>query len=149
MSKKPKNRRARIAERAGNRCEYCRLAQAMHGGTLHIEHVRPQSRGGRSGDDNLALACPLCNLRKGDRVQAADPDGGKYVPLFDPRRHRWRDHFAWRGSEVDGLTPVGRATVALLRLNEPHRLGVRTGEALMGLFPPPDDENDGDAGPGG
>ena len=33
--------------------------------------------------------------------------------LFDPRRQRWSEHFAWSddGTRVIGRTPCGRATV--------------------------------------
>jgi hypothetical protein len=36
-------------------------------------------------------------------------------------RDRWDEHFAWANDylRIDGLTPVGRATVARLKLNRP------------------------------
>ena len=107
--------RAFVVRRAGDRCEYCRMHQSLQGATFHLEHVRPRSRGGETAADNLALACPQCNLHKADRVQAADPADGRFVPLFDPRRHWWADHFRWEeGRTIAGLSAVGRAAVAAL-----------------------------------
>jgi len=36
------------------------------GGTWHVDHLEPLSRGGGNGPENLAIACPPCNLRKKD-----------------------------------------------------------------------------------
>jgi 5-methylcytosine-specific restriction endonuclease McrA len=33
----------------------------------HADHIVPYSKGGRSTLDNLAITCPLCNLRKRDK----------------------------------------------------------------------------------
>jgi HNH endonuclease len=82
-----------VRERAGNRCEYCRMHQSLQGGTFHVEHVVPVSRGGDSELTNLALACPGCNLHKSDRVQVTDNETGQTVPLFHPRQHPWNEHF--------------------------------------------------------
>lgn len=58
-------------ERAGDRCEYCRMVQALQGGTFHLEHVQPVSLGGRTHLDNLAWACPACNLCKSNNRMGA------------------------------------------------------------------------------
>jgi hypothetical protein len=44
---------------------------------------------------------------------------GALVPLYNPRRDAWDDHFALddRTFEIVGLTPVGRATASQLRMN--------------------------------
>ena len=125
-----------VEGRAGSRCEYCRMHQALQGATFHVEHVLPTSRGGASGLDNLAWSCPGCNLHKSDRVDAVDPEGGAAVPLFSPRRDRWAELFRWEGYHLIGQTPVGRATVSALDLNHPRRLLIRRAEELLGLFPP-------------
>lgn len=126
----------RVAARAGNRCEYCRMHQALQGATFHIEHIVPQVAGGSDGDDNLALACPGCNLKKSDRVTATDPDTGTDAPLFHPRRDRWDDHFVWEGFVVGGRTATGRATIAAFDLNHTRRLLIRKAEMQFELFPP-------------
>lgn len=125
-----------VQSRAGERCEYCRMHQSLQGATFHLEHVIPRSRGGTSDLDNLAWACPGCNLHKADRVEGADPDTSRAVPLFNPRRDQWADHFRWRDFQIVGLTSTGRATAAAFNLNHARRLFIRQVETAFGLFPP-------------
>jgi hypothetical protein len=125
-----------VIARAGGRCEYCRMHQALQGASFHIEHITPQAAGGSDGLDNLALACPGCNLKKSDRLTVPDPDTNQPAPLFNPRAHRWVEQFAWDGYLVVGLTPTGRATVAALDLNHPRRVLIRDAEGMFDLFPP-------------
>jgi hypothetical protein len=125
-----------VEVRAQQRCEYCRMHQALQGATFHVEHILPSSQGGPSDLANLAWACPSCNLHKSDRTLVPDPDSTLMVPLFHPRNDRWIDHFQWDGRRVLGRTPVGRATVFALDLNSPRRLLIRQAEELFGLFPP-------------
>ena len=47
-----------VRERAGGRCQYCLMHQALQGATFHIEHIVPESRGGADDLANLTLACP-------------------------------------------------------------------------------------------
>ena len=128
-----------VIARAKNRCEYCLMHQSLQGATFHIEHVVPQSAGGPDTADNLALACPSCNLGKSDRVRVIDPQTEQEVPLFNPRADRRADHFAWDEEwRIVGLTPTGRATVAALNLNSPRRVRIREAEEWFDLFPPGD-----------
>jgi hypothetical protein len=114
------------------------MHQSLQGATFHVEHVIPQSRGGHSQLDNLAWACPSCNLHKASRVEALDPETGNQVPLFHPRADNWEIHFRWDCYDLVGQTPVGRATVAALRLNHLRRIQIRQVEELFALFPPRD-----------
>ena len=127
-----------VERRAGQRCEYCRMHQALQGATFHIEHVVPSSRGGSDAENNLAIACPGCNLHKSDRVAIRSPDSDEMVRLFDPRTDSWPEHFHWDRHRVVGLTAIGRATVFALDLNHARRVLIREAEELFGLFPPPD-----------
>ena len=81
----------------------------------------------------------VCNRSKSDRVELTDPETGATVTVFDPRAMRWRDHFARRGHEVVGRTPLGRALVGALDLNSARRVAIRLDEQVLGRFPPPDD----------
>ena len=85
MSDPPAALRAEVVARAGDRCEYCRLAQAGQEATFHIDHVVPRAAGGPTHAANLALACVSCSLRKGARQTAPDPDTGEPARLFSPR----------------------------------------------------------------
>jgi hypothetical protein len=110
---------------------------------LEIEHILPASRGGASIEENLWLSSPLCNGFKSDHTSAADPTTGVEVDLFNPRRQRWNEHFVWSpdGLRVIGLTPTGRATVALLRLDsDPDAILVRSYWVQAGWHPPSGDE---------
>lgn len=132
MSDIPARLRRLVVLRAGNRCEYCRLAQQGQEATFHVDHILPRAAGGRSGAANLALACVSCSLRKEARRSAIEPKSNRRVALFHPRRQRWRDHFRWEGLRIVGLTPTGRATVAALQMNRPLILAIRQEEALRG-----------------
>jgi hypothetical protein len=124
-----------VEARAGGRCEYCRMHQSLQGATFHVEHIIPQSRGGPTQLDNLAWACPSCNLRKANRIASVDPETSNRIPLFHPRVDSWPTHFRWEGYRLVGQTPTGRATLAALDLNHPRRLQIRQVEASFGLFP--------------
>jgi 5-methylcytosine-specific restriction endonuclease McrA len=69
------------------------MHQALQVATFHLEHVVPLAVGGNDDYDNLALACPTCNLRKSDRTSVTDASTQTVVSLFNPRLHSWRDHF--------------------------------------------------------
>lgn len=125
-----------VRERAASRCEYCRMHQSLQGATFHIEHIIPSAKGGPSTFDNLALACPSCNLRKSDLTEALDPQSGQLVSLFHPRKDTWAENFEWDEFRVAGLTAVGRATIATLDFNHERRLRIRDAERLFDLFPP-------------
>lgn len=95
-----------------------------------IDHIQPLARGGADTLENLALSCIGCNGPKSDAIEAPDPKTGTIVPLYHPRHDTWREHFAWNGdfTELVGLSPTGRATLARLDLNRP---GVVTLRRLM------------------
>jgi hypothetical protein len=126
----------RVEARGAGRCEYCRMHQSLQGATFHVEHIIPQSRGGQSQLDNLAWACPSCNLHKANRVASVDLETGSEVLLFNPRVDNWNAHPRWDGYYVVGQTPIGRTTVVTLDLNHPRRIQIREAEALFALFPP-------------
>lgn len=125
-----------VEQRATSRCEYCRMHQSLQGAMFHVEHVVPRSSGGSSEIENLAWACPSCNLHKSNRVEVVVPETHDTVPLFNPRRDQWGTHFVWEGLQIIGLTPVGDATIGALQLNSDRRIRIRQAEELFGLFPP-------------
>lgn len=136
MSYIPAELRDAIIERAVGRCEYCTLSQAGQEATFHIDHVVPESTGGPTEFQNLALACVSCSLRKAARQKALDPASGEEAAFFHPRLHSWIEHFRFDGNHVVGITPTGAATVSALQMNRPLILAIREEEALRGRHPP-------------
>src|SRR6266581_8288146 len=109
--------RAAVRARAGNCCEYCQRRQATSPLIpLQIEHVIPRKHDGSDDADNLALACPECNLHKGSDLTGFDPDTGHVTPLFNPRLDRWGEHFSWDGLRIVGRSAIGRTTVRACEL---------------------------------
>lgn len=54
--------------------------------------------------------------------------------LFHPRQDRWQNHFRWEGALLIGLTATGRATIAVLEMNNPVRLELRQKLIEEGVF---------------
>jgi hypothetical protein len=129
--------RLEVIERADGQCEFCLLHQDDAETPHQIDHLIAIKHGGRTIAENLALACQLCNRHKGSDLTAIDPEGSAIVPLFNPRAQKWEDHFGLQGARIVGLTPSGRATVILLRLNGEDRLIDRNALAAAGRYPPP------------
>ena len=121
--------------RAGGCCEYCLIHEDDAYEPHEADHIIAQQHHGETTADNLAFACWDCNRRKGPNLSSRDPENGKVVRLFDPRRHRWNQHFHLDGSTIVPLTSIGRATIALLRLNSPERLRVRALLHRLGRYP--------------
>ena len=128
---------AAVAHRAGHRCEYCRAPEAIFNLPFEVEHVVPQSRFGLDDEDNLALSCRACNLFKSDQQTGIDESTGEPVRLFHPRRDRWNEHFFVDSHDgtILGLTPVGRVTIAVLRMNRDIQREARMSWVLLKLYP--------------
>jgi hypothetical protein len=111
---------------------------------LDIDHLLLEASGGATTRENLWLACPRCNDFKGDRVEAPDPVTDASTPLFNPRAQRWTEHFSWshNGVRILGRTPIGRATVEALRLNNDFIVVARQFWVEAGRWPPSDDLTD-------
>ena len=121
----PEPVRRLVSERARHCCEYCLLNERDSYTPHQVDHIVSQKHGGRSDPQNLAWACTRCNSWKGSDIGSIDPETDELVPLFQPRRDRWKDHFELRGYRIEPLTPVGSATVRLLRLNADQRMAER------------------------
>jgi hypothetical protein len=133
--------RRRVTETSRHRCGYCLTSQRVVGPLLEVDHIIPVARGGTDHEDNLVLACPMCNGHKADRVEALDPDSRVSVTLFDPNRQRWHEHFEWvdDGTVIRGRTPAGWATVAALAMNHPDNVTAGALWVAAGWHPPVDD----------
>jgi hypothetical protein len=102
---------------------------------MHVDHIDPNG-----GDtlENLCLACWNCNTSKHQATTAVDPETDEMVPLFNPRKEKWPEHFGWLegGIWIQGLTPVGRATVERLKMNRPAIVIARKRWVEGGYHPP-------------
>src|SRR5438477_7932007 len=108
----PREIQDRVRADAGERCGYCLSPQHLVLGLLEIEHIVPRAKGGTDAEENLWLACRLCNGFKAAQTHARDPQPGRRVRLFNPRQQRWSRHFGWSadGTRIVGRTACGGAT---------------------------------------
>ncbi|MCE2487684.1 MAG: HNH endonuclease [Desulfurellaceae bacterium] len=132
--------RDRTRSQARNRCGYCQSSQQYVLGQLEIDHILPKARGGADAEDNLWLACRMCNGFKATQTRARDPATDRSVRLFNPRRQSWARHFEWSkdGTRIIGRTACGRATVVALQLNHVIAIMVRREWVEAGWHPPGD-----------
>lgn len=130
--------RRRVRARFANCCAYCRTAEDLSVSIFEFEHIVPRAIGGATVYENLCFSCPTCNRWKANRTTAYDATTGQDVPLFHPQNESWTDHFNWSEDTavVVGLTPVGRATLSLLRMNRPQLVRMRRMWVAMGEHPP-------------
>jgi HNH endonuclease len=141
------NDRLTVRKRANYLCEYCHSSERLSPSRFTMEHVTPQSLGGSDSTDNLALACRRCNERRYNFATARDPQTQQMVPLFNPRKQVWKEHFAWvnEGTVIRGATVIGRATCECLDLNDeryPEEDSIRATRRLWvraSLHPPQND----------
>jgi 5-methylcytosine-specific restriction endonuclease McrA len=130
--------RDRVRSDANNQCGYCLSQQKYVLGILEIDHIIPKAAGGSDDEENLWLACRLCNSYKGTQTQAEDPITRLTVKLFNPRLQQWNQHFSWTngGILIEGKTDVGRTTVNALQLNNSYAVTVRQAWISAGWHPP-------------
>ena len=60
-----------VMKRDNFRCTICGRS-ADDGVTLHVDHIKPVSKGGKTEMSNLRTLCDYCNLGKSDKY---DPSG--------------------------------------------------------------------------
>ncbi len=126
-----------VAERADNRCEYCRAPELIFNDLLEVEHIVPVSQGGSDDTTNLALACRSCNKYKADFQAGTDPHTQTNARLFHPRQEDWSQHFRYdeETGEIQGRTPIGRATISRLQMNRVTQIAARRLWVQLDLFP--------------
>jgi hypothetical protein len=127
-----------VMQDAGQRCGYCLSPQHLLMAKLEVEHIIPLALGGKTSQENLWLACRLCNGHKSDQTHGIDPKTGHRFRLFHPRRQKWPQHFSWAedGAHLIGKTACGRVTIKALQLNGTHPIAVRLLWVRAGWHPP-------------
>jgi hypothetical protein len=76
-----KSIRQRTWDRVRGKCAYC--GGVLYWQTFRVDHVIPQSHGGKHTLDNYLACCPKCNTRKRDKTIAEL----KAFLSESPRRH--------------------------------------------------------------
>ncbi len=140
MGNVSKSLKAKIIEQERNRCGYCLSEQLRVYALLEIEHIIAKSRGGETIEENLWLACPLCNRFKGKQIYGIDPKTKEKIRLFNPRTQIWKEHFEFSadGIEIIGKTVIGKATVVALQLNNYLAVRTRKDWVKVGWYQPKD-----------
>lgn len=114
--------RAKIRQRAAFACEYCGVTETDTGGLLTIDHFQPTSKGGSDNPENLIYCCNRCNSYKYNYF----PNSDKEPSIWNPTQSiRTQHFFDLENGELKALTPVGKATIDLLRLNRPALIQYR------------------------
>jgi hypothetical protein len=136
-----------VADRANHRCEYCHAPELVFNFPFEVEHIIPLSRQGADSEENFALACRSCNLRKSNRISGKDPESNtvdvlfvasrKEVRFFHPRLDQWGNHFQADATSgiIMGTTAIGRTTVNSLEMNSQPQVTARQLWIRFGLFP--------------
>ncbi len=75
--------------------------------------------------DRSDCRCEYCQPSQGAEFERDRSAHGTRGRLFDPRRQSWKRHFEWFGAVLIGRTQTGRATIAVLAINDPHRAELR------------------------
>ena len=130
--------RREVTDRAGGCCEYCRVSVQDRAIDFAIDHVIAEKHAGPTQADNLSLSCYWCNSYKGSDLSSVDWETNQgIVPLFNPRRDIWDEHFRLDGVRIVPQTATGRVTVFLLQLNAIERIKERRVLIELGVYPCP------------
>lgn len=95
FSSKVKLKKKNVFIRDRYKCAYC--GKVFSKNDLTIDHVHPQSKGGKNTWENLVSACFPCNRKKGDRLDIK-PLWKPYEPkntqvfIVDKMQPEWSDY---------------------------------------------------------
>ena len=122
-----------VAKRANFRCEYCQIHNSDMFLAFEIDHIIPIKHEGKNDIENLAYACPHCNQHKG--TDFATITKGDIIPLYNPRKELWQDHFETENGEIIPKTQIGEATIKIFKFNKPDLLILRRILHEVGRYP--------------
>ena len=104
--------------------------------SFEIDHIISTKHGGGNEIDNLAYACPHCNNHKGSDLTTFLESYDDIVVLFNPRRHKWVEHFDVIDGEIMAKTRIGQASTKIFRFNEPDLIILRQLLVQSGRYAP-------------
>jgi hypothetical protein len=118
-------------------CEYCQAPAEYSAAFYHFDHILPAVKGGKSTFSNIAYSCAGCNGYKSDKTHFLDPLTHQITKLYHPKKDKWDEHFQWNNDylSIEGISPIGRTTVALLQLNREGLRNLRQILILVGAHP--------------
>jgi 5-methylcytosine-specific restriction endonuclease McrA len=123
-----------VFKRANYRCEYCLINEKLSFFSFHIEHIISLKHGGKTELNNLALACPICNINKGTDIATVLPESVRPIRFFNPRSEKWSEHFNLESSGlIVPITQTGEATIKILNLNHPDSIIERKEMLIRGI----------------
>jgi HNH endonuclease len=131
----PSDLRRLVFERAKGCCEYCLIHEDDSLYSHQVDHIVAIKHRGQTTETNLCLSCIICNRNKGSDLASIDPLTIEKVFLFDPRQDVWSEHFRFVDAEIEGITPIGRTTVAVLGFNETSRVLTRDNLIAQKRYP--------------
>ena len=76
-------------------CQYCKKTELP--ASLTLDHVLPQSRGGKTNWENIVSCCSPCNTKKGNRL----PHEARMKLLKRPKAPKWTPQLYLRLKEDD------------------------------------------------
>lgn len=100
-----------------------------------VDHIIAEKHRGRTVVESLCLACLECNRAKGSDFGLFDPETGASILLYNPRQQTWSEHFLLEGARIVPLSPEGRVTVFVLKLNDEIRVRARQVLLEVGQYP--------------
>ncbi len=102
-----------------------------------MDHIFPVKHGGPTTLENLAYTYVICNRHKGSNIATSEYLSETLVPLFNPRKDLWTDHFKIHDGSIAGKTEVGKGKVKVLELNDIDRISERRIQIQSGSYPGP------------
>ncbi len=126
--------RRQVGERAQHLCEYCRFPELVSIFPHEVDHVVATKHKGETTFENLALSCFHCNRHKGSDLTSIDDQTGDIIPLYNPRKDVWSEHFRLKDASIEGITAQGRVTVELLHFNDPDQVSQRAALITVGRY---------------
>lgn len=76
--------REHVSRQARYRYGYCLRSEELMGMPVTLDHIIPEAAGVPTSEENLWLACRLCNEFKGMQTHAPDPQTAEQVHLYNP-----------------------------------------------------------------
>jgi hypothetical protein len=124
-----------VRQRAHFRCEYCLIHEEDALFPHVVDHIIARKHGGPTHENNLAWSCMACNAFKGSDLASINPETGRIVRLFNPRKQQWARHFRLEDAHIVPLTAKGLVTEYLLQFNRLRFVRSRRILILAGRYP--------------